>query len=75
MGPIARRVTREGSALRIWFDYAAAGLKTHEASAVAGFTIGGEAADARIDGGTVLVSIPSGVAPTEVRYAWGGNPV
>jgi sialate O-acetylesterase len=76
--PLYRQFTREGSAIRIWFDHAAGGLKTRDGGPVTGFQIAGPDgkyvdATARIDGATVLVSADI-QNPQFVRYAWDYNP-
>src|SRR5687767_12794933 len=77
--PSYRQFTREGSALRIWFDAAGKGLKTRDGAGVAGFQIAGAdgkfvPAAARIEGATVVVSSPDVASPQFVRYAWDYNP-
>jgi len=77
-GPLFRQATPEGSAMRIWFDHTGSGF-TAKGGALRGFEIAGAdgkfvAAEARIDGATVLVSSPSVTAPSHVRYAWSDNP-
>jgi sialate O-acetylesterase len=64
--------------MRIWFDHTGSGL-TAKDGALRGFEIAGAdhkftAAEARIDGVTLLVSNPRVTAPTYVRYAWSDNP-
>jgi len=76
-GPLYRQLTREGSALRVWFDHAA-GL-TAKGGPLVGFEIAGPdgkfvAADAKIDGASVIVSNASVPDPVSVRYAWAPNP-
>jgi sialate O-acetylesterase len=76
--PMYRQTTREGSALRVWFDHAE-GLATRGGGAVKGFVIAGPdrkwmPADAKIEGSTVVVSSPSATNPMWVRYAWANNP-
>jgi sialate O-acetylesterase len=78
--PLYRQFTREGSAIRIWFDNAGAALKTHGGGPVTGFQIAGAdgkyvAATATIEGATVLVSSPDVWSPQSVRYAWDYDPV
>ena len=77
-GPLFRQATREGSALRLWFDHAAGGLEAR-GGALEGFEVAGAngdfvAAEARIDGETVVVSNPRTAAPVAARYAWAADP-
>ena len=77
--PLYRQVTREGNALRVWFDNAGAGLKTRGGGPVTGFQIAGADgkyvwATAEIDGATVRVSSAEVANPLMVRYAWDYNP-
>jgi len=76
-GPLYRQLTREGPALRVWFDHAD-GL-TAKGGALVGFEIAGSdgkyvAADAKIEGSSVVMSSPSVAEPVSVRYAWAANP-
>jgi len=76
-GPLYKGLTREEHALRIWFDHAN-GLAARN-GALAGFEIAGAdgkfvAADARIEGESVVVSSPALAEPVSVRYAWAANP-
>ncbi len=77
--PLYRQSTREGEAIRVWFDHADAGLTTRGPGPVSGFEVAGPdgtyvAATARIDGPTVVVSNPAVTDPRAVRYAWDYNP-
>jgi len=77
--PIYRQTTREGNALRVWFQHAGTGLKTRGGSPAKGFMIAGAdgvyvPAEARIDGATVVVSSAQVPHPRAVRYAWENNP-
>ena len=77
--PLFRQVTREGNAMRVWFDHAGTGLKTRDGAPVKGFVIAGAdgmfvPAEAKIDGATVLVSSSQVAEPLTVRYAWDYNP-
>jgi sialate O-acetylesterase len=77
--PLYRQFTREGDAIRIWFDNAGKALKVRGSGPLAGFQIAGSdgkyvAATARIEGVTVLVSSPEVPNPQSVRYAWDYNP-
>jgi sialate O-acetylesterase len=79
-GPMYRQLTSEGKSLRTWFDHTGGGLKSRDGGALTGFTIAGAdgkfvPADAKIDGGTVVVSSPEVTAPVAVRYAWLDDPV
>lgn len=72
-GPLYRQVTREGSALRVWFDHAE-GLHT-KGRTLQGFEVAGAdghfvAADATIQGTAVVVSSPVVAEPKQIRYAW-----
>ena len=76
-GPLYRQVTQEEHALRVWFDYAD-GLMAKGAT-VAGFEVAGadgkySAADAKIDGISVIVSSAAVPTPVSVRYGWAANP-
>ena len=73
-GPLFRQATVEGNAMRVWFDHTTGGLKA-KGGAVLGFEVAGKdgkfaAAEARIEGATVVVSAPSVGEPRQVRYAW-----
>jgi sialate O-acetylesterase len=77
--PLYRQFTREGDALRIWFDNAGKGLKVRGSGPLTGFQIAGADGKyvdgtARIDGQTVLVSSPAVATPMFVRYAWDYSP-
>jgi sialate O-acetylesterase len=77
--PLYRQFTREGNAIRIWFDNAGNTLKVRGSEPLNGFQIAGPdgkyvAAAARIEGTTVLVSSPDVPNPHSVRYAWDYNP-
>jgi sialate O-acetylesterase len=76
-GPLFRQVTQEEHALRVWFDHAN-GLMAKGAT-LTGFEVAGadgkySAADAKIDGTSVVVSSPTVPAPVSVRYGWAANP-
>jgi sialate O-acetylesterase len=77
--PLYRQFTREGHAIRVWFDHAGAALKTRGGGPVRGFQIAGPdgqyvAADAAIEGATVRVSSAAVPTPRSVRYAWDYTP-
>lgn len=78
-GPWYRSMAVEGGAIRVSFDHVGAGLVSQDGQALTGFAICGADrkwvwADARIDGGTVVVSAASVASPIAVRYAWAENP-
>jgi sialate O-acetylesterase len=76
--PLFRQATRDlqadgSTALRVWFDHAE-GLNSSD-KAVKGFEVAGDdhkfvAAEARVDGSTVVVSAAGVPHPVYVRYAW-----
>jgi sialate O-acetylesterase len=77
-GPLYRQLTREDHALRVWFDHAY-GLTAKGGGAVTGFEVAGSdgkyvAADAKIDGTSLIVSSASVSDPVSVRYAWADYP-
>lgn len=76
-GPLLRQAHRDGSAIRVWFDFCGAGLVLRGSGE--GFEIAGEdgawkPATARVDGVTLLVSSPDVAQPVRVRYAWADSP-
>jgi sialate O-acetylesterase len=78
--PRYRQFTREGNAIRVWFDNAGKALKTRGDGALTGFQIAGPDgkyvdATAQIEGPTVRVFSPEISNPQSVRYAWDYNPV
>jgi sialate O-acetylesterase len=77
-GPLVRELTRESGALRVWFTRVGGGLQAHGGSLTAFEIAGSEgkfhAAEARIDGDTVLVSANDVKEPVAVRYGWANSP-
>jgi sialate O-acetylesterase len=76
-GPLYRQLTHEEHALRVWFDHAN-GLAAKGAP-LTGFEIAGEdgkyvAAEARIEGTSVVISNAEVPTPISVRYGWAANP-
>jgi len=68
----------EGRAMRVYFDHVGGGL-TAKGGSLKGFEVAGadghfEAAQATIDGETVVVSAPGVARPMRVRYAWANDP-
>ena len=77
--PVYRQFTREGNAIRVWFDNAGKTLKARGDGPLTGFQIAGPdgkyvAATAQIEGTTVRVFSPEVPNPQSVRYAWDYNP-
>lgn len=77
-GPMFRQAVREGTGLRVWFDHTTGGLVA-KGGGLKGFEIAGAdrkfvAADARIDGGSIVVSSATVATPVYVRYAFADNP-
>jgi sialate O-acetylesterase len=76
-GPSLRQVTAGDSSLRVWLDHAE-GLVAR-GGAVRGFEVAGEdrvfrAAEARLEGASVVVRSPGVERPVWVRYGWRDNP-
>ena len=76
-GPIFRQVTSEDGKLRLWFDHVGGGLVGK--GGLDGFQIAGpdgrfHAAQAKIDGSTLVVSSPHVKQPIAARYAWHRDP-
>ena len=77
-GPTLESVERLPGSIRLHFTHADGGLVV-KGDKLEEFSIAGDDrkwfwADARIEGGTVVVSSPSVPNPTQVRYAWQSNP-
>jgi hypothetical protein len=70
-GPIFRQAAREGASLRLWFDHVGGELKGFE---IAGSDGEFAAAQARIDGPSVVVSSAGVREPVSARYAWAESP-
>jgi sialate O-acetylesterase len=76
-GPSFRQATPEGVAMRLYFSHAD-GMAARGGE-LKGFEVAGAdgkfaAADARVDGQTIVVSSPSVPAPVSVRYGWADDP-
>lgn len=79
-GPVYESYRMEGDGIRIRFAYTGKELRTTDGGAVSGFYIAGadrrfHAAEARIEGGEVVVRSAEVRFPVAVRYAWANNPV
>jgi sialate O-acetylesterase len=77
-GPLFKSAKFVGNTARIEFSHAESGLVCH-GEKLTGFAIAGADrkfvwADARIEGGSVVVSSPSVPNPASVRYGWADNP-
>jgi len=77
-GPLFRQATRDSSALRLWFDHIGSGLEAR-GGALTGFELAGSdgkfrAAEARIEGNSVIVGNAEVPQPVAVRYAWANDP-
>lgn len=78
-GPLYQKATFEGGKAIVTFDHIGVELDAKGGTLV-GFAIAGEdkifhAADAVINGSTVVVSSDKVPAPVAVRYGWASNPV
>ncbi len=72
-GPLFRQAVTEGASMRVWFDHGE-GL-TAKGGGLIGFEVAGSdhkfvPANAKIDGGEVVVTAPEIKSPSYVRYAW-----
>jgi len=77
-GPIYKNYKVENNSIRLYFDHVGKGLVAKDGK-LTGFAICGEdkkwvAAEAKIDGKTVVVSNADISNPVAVRYCWGANP-
>jgi sialate O-acetylesterase len=78
-GPVYRDASVQGSSIRVHFDHIHGGLVA-KSGTLRGFAIAASdgrftAADAVIEGDSVMVSSPIITTPAFVRYAWSDNPV
>ncbi|MGO8731558.1 MAG: sialate O-acetylesterase [Terriglobia bacterium] len=80
-GPIYESMAAEGGKVRLRFKYVYGGLvaKNSPSSTLSGFEIAGDdhkffAAQAKVDGDTVVVGSEKAPHPVAVRYAWAMNP-
>jgi sialate O-acetylesterase len=79
-GPAPIGAVRLGDEVVISFAHIEGSLRTYSHHAPVGFEICDSAgvcqyAETRIDGTTVRLSIPDGLNPTRVRYAWSDSPI
>jgi sialate O-acetylesterase len=73
-GPLYRQVGLDGHDARVWFDHAE-GLMTKDGGTPEGFEVAGpdkkyQAAMAKLDGVSVVLSSPEVPEPKYVRYGW-----
>ena len=78
-GPTFAAAVRDGKTIKVRFTNVASGLTTSDGAAPKGFLIAGadrvwKAAEARIEGGNVIVSNAEIAEPVAVRYGWGNDP-
>jgi sialate O-acetylesterase len=78
-GPLFRAAAPDAGGLRVWFDHVGGGLEAKDGAPLKGFMVAGadrrfQAAEARIDSSTVVVSSPNVAQPLYVRYAWADTP-
>ncbi len=75
-GPTLQGITVEGSTLRVKFEHADGGLKSRDGQPLNWFEIIGDegdgfvAADAKIEGDSVVLSAPQVAHPAAMRFAW-----
>lgn len=78
-GPVFRQAAVEGPAMRLYFTHAD-GMQARGGGSLTGFTVAGAdgnfvAAEAKVEGDTIVVSSPQVASPAAVRYAWTDDPV
>lgn len=74
-GPVYTGMSVEGNTVRLRFSHVGSELKSRDGQPIKGFEIAGEdgnyvAAEAKIDGQTVVVSAANVEKPVSVRFAW-----
>ena len=78
-GPTFAAAVRDGAAIKVRFTNVAGGLTTSDGRPPKGFIVAGvdrvwRAAEARIEGGNVVVSNAEVAEPIAVRYGWSDDP-
>ncbi len=78
-GPLYQSMKIEGSSIRVNFTNIGSGLEAKGSEPLKGFAIAGSDrkfhwAEARFEGGSVVVSSPDVPNPVAVRYAWANSP-
>jgi sialate O-acetylesterase len=80
-GPIPRDAVLRGDQIAVEFADVAGGLVTYSSEHPIGFELCNDSAgtcrfaESRIDGTSVMLSIPTAMLPTRVRYCWADSPV
>ncbi|MCX7700398.1 MAG: sialate O-acetylesterase [Gemmataceae bacterium] len=74
-GPLYKSMSVEGDKIRLHFAHVGSGLASRDGKPLTEFEIAGDddqfvAADAVIEGDTVVVSSPTVKQPTQVRFGW-----
>lgn len=77
-GPLFQRSEVEGASIRLHFKHVGGGLSTTDGKAPSHFVIAGAdqtfvAADAEIDGDSIVVHSDAVAKPVAVRYGWGSG--
>ena len=78
-GPMFQAATPDSGAMRVYLSHSD-GMRSSNHEPIAGFEIAGAdgnymAAEAKVDGNTIVVSNSQIASPTVVRYAWADDPV
>jgi sialate O-acetylesterase len=78
-GPLFAAAIRDGATIKVRFTNVASGLTTSDGAPPKGFLIAAadrvwKRADARIEGGAVIVSSAEVAEPVAVRYGWANDP-
>jgi sialate O-acetylesterase len=80
-GPVARRVSRRDGQIVVDFADVDGALVAYSHDEPIGFELCAKAdgtcryVESRIEGASVILSTPSGMSPTRVRYCWADSPV
>ena len=74
-GPLYKSMKADGKSIRLEFAHSAKGLKSRDDKPLTEFQIAGadgkfEAAQAKIDGNSIVVSSPNVAEPKHVRFGW-----
>jgi sialate O-acetylesterase len=74
-GPLYKSMKVEGNKIRVSFAHVGGGLQARDGKALSEFEIAGKdgkfaAAEATIDGNTVVAQAPGVAEPTQIRFGW-----